>query len=103
MQSAVAAEVAGYRPCLRCRPDNVPTVPIEEWNDQFITAALGLINEGFLDDHGEIDLAMSLGTALPPLIRFAMSAALNHAGRGAHIARSRAYGMTGITHRPEHP
>lgn len=61
MLSVVAAEVAGYRPSLRCRPDHLPVVPIEEWNDPFITAALDLINEGFLDDHGEIDLAMSLG------------------------------------------
>ena len=61
MQSVVAAEVAGYRPCPRCRPGHLPVVPIEEWNDPFITAALDLINEGFLDDHGEIDLARSLG------------------------------------------
>jgi methylphosphotriester-DNA--protein-cysteine methyltransferase len=46
MQSAVAAKVAGYRPCLRCRPDHLPVVTIEEWNDPFITAALDLINEG---------------------------------------------------------
>jgi AraC family transcriptional regulator of adaptative response / DNA-3-methyladenine glycosylase II len=92
MQSAVAAEVAGYRPCLRCRPDHLSVVPIDEGNDPFITAALDLINEGFLDDHGEVDLAMSLGLSSRHLLRLfrqSVGATPTQVGisRRAHFAR----------------
>ncbi len=52
--SAAAAERAGYRPCLRCRPETAPFCPA--WNGTKTTAerALGLIVTGALDG-GTVD------------------------------------------------
>lgn len=48
--SAAAAEAAGFRPCLRCRPETVPFSPA--WNGSRTTAAraLRLIEAGALDE-----------------------------------------------------
>lgn len=59
--SAAAAERAGYRPCLRCRPETAPFSPA--WNGSITTVrrALTLIEEGALD-HGTVEsLADRLG------------------------------------------
>lgn len=50
--SAAAAEAAGFRPCLRCRPETAPFSPA--WNGSRTTAerALRLIAEGALDAEG---------------------------------------------------
>jgi AraC family transcriptional regulator of adaptative response / DNA-3-methyladenine glycosylase II len=47
--SAAAAEAAGFRPCLRCRPETAPFSAA--WNGSLTTArrALRLIEEGALD------------------------------------------------------
>lgn len=47
--SAAAAELAGFRPCLRCRPEAAPFSPA--WNGSRTTVARGLrlIAEGALD------------------------------------------------------
>jgi AraC family transcriptional regulator of adaptative response/methylated-DNA-[protein]-cysteine methyltransferase len=47
--SAAAAEAAGFRPCLRCRPETAPFCPA--WNGSRTTTerALKLIAEGALD------------------------------------------------------
>ncbi len=47
--SAAAAELAGFRPCLRCRPETAPFSPA--WNGSRSTVELGvrLIAEGVLD------------------------------------------------------
>jgi AraC family transcriptional regulator of adaptative response / DNA-3-methyladenine glycosylase II len=47
--SAAAAELAGFRPCLRCRPETAPFSPA--WNGSRTTVARGLrlIAEGVLD------------------------------------------------------
>jgi AraC family transcriptional regulator of adaptative response/methylated-DNA-[protein]-cysteine methyltransferase len=47
--SAAAAEAAGFRPCLRCRPETAPFCAA--WNGSLTTAqrALRLIEEGALD------------------------------------------------------
>ena len=47
--SAAAAEAAGFRPCLRCRPETAPFSPA--WNGSRTTVARGLrlIAEGALD------------------------------------------------------
>jgi AraC family transcriptional regulator, regulatory protein of adaptative response / methylated-DNA-[protein]-cysteine methyltransferase len=47
--SAAAAEAAGFRPCLRCRPETAPFCPA--WNGSRTTAerAVRLIAEGALD------------------------------------------------------
>lgn len=59
--SAAAAMVAGYRPCLRCRPESAPNSPA--WNGVKTTVkrALTLINQGALDAHTVSHLADRLG------------------------------------------
>jgi AraC family transcriptional regulator of adaptative response / DNA-3-methyladenine glycosylase II len=59
--SAAAAEVAGYRPCLRCRPEAAPFSPA--WKGSRATAdrAMRLIDEGALDDGKVEALASRLG------------------------------------------
>ncbi|MCA9726840.1 MAG: AlkA N-terminal domain-containing protein [Candidatus Eisenbacteria bacterium] len=58
---AAAAEAAGYRPCLRCRPDSAPGTP--EWNGTSATVSRGLrlIQQGELDERGVSGLAARLG------------------------------------------
>ena len=58
---AAAAESAGFRPCLRCRPDAAPGSP--EWRGTSSTVARGLrlIAEGTLDEGSVEDLASRLG------------------------------------------
>src|ERR1700704_4019230 len=59
--TAAAAERAGFRPCLRCRPETAPGSPA--WNGTATTVARGmrLIGEGFLDEAPVADLAARLG------------------------------------------
>lgn len=60
--SAAAAEAAGHRPCLRCRPETAPFSPA--WNGSRTTVgrALRLIEEGALDGDGTVAaLAERLG------------------------------------------
>src|SRR5262245_30979016 len=52
--TAAAAERAGFRPCLRCRPEAAPGTPASR--------GLRLIERGFLDDGATVDdLALRLG------------------------------------------
>ena len=59
--TAAAAQEAGYRPCLRCRPETARRLP--EWTVGSETAvrALRMIDAGYLNDHGVEDLAAQLG------------------------------------------
>ncbi|MGE5596261.1 MAG: AlkA N-terminal domain-containing protein [Hyphomicrobiales bacterium] len=59
-RSAVAAEAAGYRPCLRCRPDRLP---LEAPGDApaVVQQAIALIAEGALDAGTEESLARQVG------------------------------------------
>ena len=59
--SAAAAERAGYRPCLRCRPETAPFCAA--WNGTRTTfeRALRLIEGGALDDGNVVELAGRLG------------------------------------------
>jgi AraC family transcriptional regulator of adaptative response / DNA-3-methyladenine glycosylase II len=59
--SAAAAEQAGFRPCLRCRPETAPFGPA--WNGTRTTAdrAMRLIAQGALNDGSVEDLADRLG------------------------------------------
>ena len=59
--SAAAAQAAGFRPCLRCRPETAPT--LSAWNGTSTTVdrALGLIAGGALDDQRVGALAVRLG------------------------------------------
>jgi AraC family transcriptional regulator, regulatory protein of adaptative response / DNA-3-methyladenine glycosylase II len=59
--TAAAAQAAGYRPCLRCRPESSPGVGI--WRGTFTTVAraLTLIESGALDRDNVSALAHRLG------------------------------------------
>ena len=46
--SAAAAEAAGYRPCLRCRPETAPFSPAWKGSLTTVERALRLIEEGAL-------------------------------------------------------
>lgn len=60
-QSAAAAEVAGYRPCLRCRPELAPGYASVDATERLAQAAVELIDGGVLDDGGLERLAARLG------------------------------------------
>jgi len=56
LPSAAAAEVAGFRPCLRCRPEAAPFSPA--WNGTRTTverAARLIIEEGAMDDGATVE------------------------------------------------
>jgi len=58
---AAAAERAGFRPCLRCRPEVAPWTPAWNGTSATVTRALRLLGEGALDG-GDVDaLAARLG------------------------------------------
>src|SRR2546422_8367340 len=60
--TAAAAERAGFRPCLRCRPETAPGTPAWHGSATTVTRALRLIDRGFLDDGKRVeDLADTLG------------------------------------------
>ncbi len=59
--SAAAAQTAGFRPCLRCRPETAPDLNAWRGTSNTIARALPLIEAGALDD-GNVDaLAARLG------------------------------------------
>lgn len=59
--TAAAAAAAGFRPCLRCRPEAAPGSPAWLGTSSVVTRALRLIGDGALDDHGADQLADRLG------------------------------------------
>ncbi len=60
--SAASAQIAGYRPCLRCRPELSPTVAAWRGTENTVSRALALIAQGALDDDHTVDqLAERLG------------------------------------------
>jgi AraC family transcriptional regulator of adaptative response / DNA-3-methyladenine glycosylase II len=59
--SAAAAEAAGFRPCLRCRPETAPFSPAWKGSRTTVDRALRLISEGVLDERSVDDLAARLG------------------------------------------
>ena len=60
--TAAAAERAGFRPCLRCRPESAPGTPAWQGAAATVSRALRLIERGFLDDGKSVeDLADRLG------------------------------------------
>lgn len=59
--SAAACEEAGYRACLRCRPETAPDMGAWRGSSNTVSRALALIEQGALDD-GDVDaLAGRLG------------------------------------------
>ncbi len=61
--TAAAASAAGYRPCLRCRPEASPGTPAWCGTSTTVNRALRLIADGALDHGGMEDLATRLGVA----------------------------------------
>jgi AraC family transcriptional regulator of adaptative response / DNA-3-methyladenine glycosylase II len=59
--SAAAAEVAGYRPCLRCRPELAPGYASVDASERLAQAAVELIDGGVLEEGGLEHLAARLG------------------------------------------
>ena len=49
--SAVAAQAAGFRPCLLCRPDRRTDVLIDGATPEVVRQALMLISDGFMDQN----------------------------------------------------
>ncbi len=67
--SAAAAQQAGFRACLRCRPDATPGSP--EWNlrADVVARAMRLIRDGIVDREGVGGLARRLGYSVRHLTR----------------------------------
>lgn len=59
--SAAAAQSAGFRPCLRCRPETAPDIAAWRGTSNTISRALALIELGALDDADVDALATRLG------------------------------------------
>lgn len=76
--SAAAAEAAGFRSCLRCRPETAPGTPAWAGTAASVSRALRLIDEGALDE-GKLDqLAARLGMGERQLRRLFLA----HVGAG---------------------
>jgi AraC family transcriptional regulator, regulatory protein of adaptative response / methylated-DNA-[protein]-cysteine methyltransferase len=67
--SAAAAERAGYRPCLRCRPETAPFCPAWKGTKTTVERALALIERGALDREKTDALAERLGVGPRHLAR----------------------------------
>lgn len=58
-----AAEQAGFRPCLRCRPELAPGLAMMDARDQLAQAAMVMIDNGFLDHDSSDALARRIGVS----------------------------------------
>ena len=67
--SPAAAETAGYRACLRCRPERRPGSWLSPTGSQPVEAALALLTDGYLDSHTEDELASQVGYSARQLRR----------------------------------
>ncbi|MGN6520195.1 MAG: AlkA N-terminal domain-containing protein [Dokdonella sp.] len=59
--SAAAASAAGFRPCLRCRPEAAPGSPLHRAKSELVAGALRLIEQGALDEGSLPELAARVG------------------------------------------
>ncbi len=59
--SAAAAQEAGFRPCLRCRPETSPDIAAWHGTSSTVSRAMALIASGALDEAGVDALATRLG------------------------------------------
>ncbi|MGY4567684.1 bifunctional transcriptional activator/DNA repair enzyme AdaA [Bradyrhizobium sp. USDA 3256] len=67
--SAASAERAGFRPCLRCRPEAAPFCPAWKGTRTTVERALALIEEGALERGNVEALAVRLGVGARHLSR----------------------------------
>ena len=67
--SAAAAQDAGFRPCLRCRPETAPELAAWQGTSNTVARALTLIEAGALDDAAVEQLADRVGVGARQLRR----------------------------------
>jgi len=67
--SAAAAAAAGFRPCLRCRPELAPGNALWKRGEHAVARALKLIDSGVLMEHSMDDLAARVGVGARQLRR----------------------------------
>jgi AraC family transcriptional regulator, regulatory protein of adaptative response / DNA-3-methyladenine glycosylase II len=74
--SAAAAQEAGFRPCLRCRPESAPDMASRRGTSNTVSRALALITDGALDgDSARVEtLAERLGLGERQLRRLFLAA-----------------------------
>ncbi|MGV8959543.1 MAG: AlkA N-terminal domain-containing protein [Stenotrophomonas sp.] len=66
--NAAAAAAAGFRPCLRCRPELAPDA-VRHLQDDTLRAALALLGEGLLQEQPVTALAAAVGVSARQLQR----------------------------------
>ncbi len=54
VRTAAAAQAAGFRPCLRCRPESSPDLDAWRGTSATVSRALKMIEGGALDDDGDV-------------------------------------------------
>lgn len=67
--TAAAAAAAGFRPCLRCRPELAPGAMAHRLGEALLDRALAMIADGALQDGSVDDLATRLGVSARQLRR----------------------------------
>ena len=67
--TAAAATEAGFRPCLRCRPETSPGTPVWQGTSTTVSRALKLISTGALDEGSVEELSDTLGVTSRHLSR----------------------------------
>lgn len=90
--SASAAESAGFRPCLRCRPETAPHSPAWMGVRATVGRALRLIEEGALDQADVNTLAERLGIGprhLSRLFRVHLGATPSKVARTVRVQRAK--------------
>jgi AraC family transcriptional regulator of adaptative response/methylated-DNA-[protein]-cysteine methyltransferase len=83
-RTAAEAEQAGFRPCLRCRPEAAPGSPAWLGTETTVIRGMRLIADGFLDDATVAALADRLGVGARHLSRLF----LRHVGAGPNAVAS---------------
>lgn len=85
--SAAAVQAAGYRPCLRCRPETAPELASWRGTSNTVSRALELISQGGLDGEASVeDLSARLGMGSRQLRRLFQQ----HLGASPHaVAQTR--------------
>jgi AraC family transcriptional regulator, regulatory protein of adaptative response / DNA-3-methyladenine glycosylase II len=83
-KSAEEAVAAGFRPCLRCRPESAPGTPAWDGTSTTVRRALRLIAEGTLQNHGVAELSERLGVSARHLHRLFVT----HLGASPRVVAS---------------
>jgi AraC family transcriptional regulator, regulatory protein of adaptative response / methylated-DNA-[protein]-cysteine methyltransferase len=90
--SAAAAEAAGFRPCLRCRPETAPFSPAWKGTRATVERAVRLIEQGALDHDNVEEFAARLGVGsrhLARLFRAHLDANPSEVAQTARIQRAK--------------